>query len=74
MTDWAYVDGETLHINWAEVFDHANYYDAGDTSFDAQLGKLISMIHRGAFERGFESGCKTTHPKEILLAYTMGNA
>lgn len=74
MTDWAYVDGEIIQIDWSEVFDNASNYDAGDTSFDAQLGKLISMVQRRAFERGYLSGCQSKHPQDVLLSYTGGNA
>jgi len=74
MTDWAELNNGIIHIEWQEVFDNANSYDAGDKSFDAQLGKLISEVHRFAFEKGFSAGCASKHPQEVLLSYTGGRA
>jgi hypothetical protein len=49
-------------------------YDAGDKCFDARLAKLITMVQRYSFERGFEAGCNAKHSQERLLAYTGGQA
>lgn len=74
MTEWITMEGDSIQIDWSQVFDHAIDYDAGDNRFDARLAKLISVVHRNAFERGFAAGCATKHPQEALLAYTGGNA
>lgn len=74
MTEWISMEDGTINIDWSQVFDNAMNYDIGDQCFDARLAKIISVVHRNAFERGFAAGCATKHPQEALLAYTGGNA
>jgi|DEB3_MinimDraft_2_1074329.scaffolds.fasta_scaffold02318_6 hypothetical protein len=74
MTEWAYMTEDSIEIDWSQVFDNAMNYDAGDKCFDARLAKLITMVQRYSFERGFEAGCNAKHPQERLLAYTGGQA
>lgn len=66
-------DGRPL-IDWEQAIDNAMAFDAGDRGQDASLGKLITMVQRMAFERGFEAGINTKSSQEHLLLLTMGNA
>jgi len=74
MTEWAFMEGDQIDIDWSTVFDYAMSYDAGDKCFDARLAKLIATVQRMSFEKGFAAGCATKHQQESLLAYTAGHA
>jgi hypothetical protein len=74
MTDWAYLDGDSLVIDWSQVFDNAMNYDAGDKSYDSTLAKLLTLLQRYSFEKGFEEGLNHEAATSKLLAKTGGNA
>ena len=74
MVEWAEVKDGNLVIDWNEVFDKSQDYDHGERSFDSALGKLIALVQKNAFERGFIAGIDARHPEQRLLGYTGGNA
>ena len=74
MTEWAYLDDDSIHIDWSQVFDNAMNYDAGGKCFDARLAKLITLVQRYAYEKGFEEGLNHDATTAKLLAKTGGNA
>lgn len=76
MTDWLHLETKdgSLFIDWDEIFFNANQYDFGDTSFDSQLGKIISLVQKEAFEKGFSAGLEQKSPLSKLLVQTGGRA
>ena len=76
MTDWLHLETRdgSLFIDWDEIFFNANQYDFGDKSFDSQLGKIISLVQKEAFEKGFSAGLEQTSPLSKLLVQTGGRA
>jgi hypothetical protein len=75
MNEWADVsDKGELIIDWDAVFELSLEYDDGMRDFDASLAKLISLVQRFSFERGFEEGIRANKPIEALLTMTMGNS
>lgn len=75
MNEWAHVDDDgKLCIDWETIFEQSIDYDAGANDYDAQLAKLITLIQKFSFERGYEAGIRAKHPVENLLCLTMGNA
>jgi len=74
MTEWASMEGDSIVIDWSQVFDNAMNYDAGDKCFDARLAKLITLVQRYAYEKGFEEGLNHDVATSKLLAKTGGNA
>ena len=73
--EWAEVNKDgNLVIDWNEVFDKSQDYDHGERTFDSALGKLIALVQKNAFERGFIAGIDARHPEQRLLGYTGGNS
>ena len=75
MNEWANIndDGE-LYIDWDMIFELSQEFDMGIKDYDASLAKLITLIQRLSFERGYEAGIRANKPIEALLTMTMGNA
>jgi hypothetical protein len=73
MLTWAHIrhDGD-LVIDWEEVHINSNMYDRGHRNHEAELGKLIAVIQRMCFERGFEEGVKANGLRQLLYE-TGGN-
>jgi hypothetical protein len=75
MVEWAEVNKDgNLVIDWNEVFENSQEYDLGRRTFDSALGKLIAMVQKTSFEKGFLAGIDAKHPEQRLLGYTGGNA
>ena len=64
---------DDLVIDWEEVRMNSNMYDRGHRNRDAEMGKLISVIQRECFERGFEEGVKANGLRQLLYV-TGGNS
>lgn len=73
MFTWAHMNDDEIVIDWEEVRMNSNMYDRGHRNMDAEMGKLISIIQRECFERGFEEGAKATEMRKLLFL-TAGNA
>ena len=54
MNEWANIndDGE-LYIDWDMIFELSQEFDMGIKDYDASLAKLITLIQRLSFERGY---------------------
>lgn len=63
-----------VEIDWELAVLLSMDFDEGDRDDDAMWGKILTAVQRMAFERGYAAGCESTHPRESLLALTMGNA
>ena len=66
-------DGELL-IDWDAVILLSMDFDAGHRDNETSWGKILISVQRMAFERGYAAGCLSKHPRDGLLAFTMGNA
>jgi hypothetical protein len=73
MFTWAHIDKDgDLVIDWEEVRMNSNMFDRGHRNHDAEMGKLLSIIQRMCFERGFEEGVKANGLRQLLYE-TGGN-
>ena len=66
-------DGELI-IDWDTAILLSMDFDAGYRDDETAWGKILISVQRMAFERGYAAGCESKHPREALLALTMGNA
>ena len=73
MFTWAHMNDDDLIIDWEEVRMNSNMYDRGHRNSDAEMGKLISVIQRACFEKGFEEGVKSSDLRQLLYM-TGGNS
>ena len=72
---WADVSNEgELLIDWEEAIANAEAFDSGARDYDAGFGKLIIMVQRMSFERGFKEGIDSKENTSKLLSLTCGNA
>jgi hypothetical protein len=72
---WADVSNEgELLIDWEEAIANAEAFDSGARDYDAGFGKLIIMVQRMSFERGFKEGIDSKDNTSNLLSLTCGNA
>ena len=72
---WADISSEgELLIDWEEAITNADAFDSGSREYDAGFGKLIVMLQRTSFEKGFKKGISSKDGTSILLADTKGNA
>lgn len=75
MIDWAEVNEKgDLVIDWNEVFDNSQDYDHGLKTYGTSLAKIIALVQKDAFEKGYLAGMDAKHPEQRLLAYTGGHA
>lgn len=75
MIDWAEVNEKgDLVIDWNEVFDNSQDYDHGLKTYGTSLAKIIALVQKDAFEKGFLAGMDAKHPEQRLLAYTGGHS
>jgi len=72
---WADVtnDGE-LVLDWDEVASYSRKFDRGYRTYDAALAKMISIIQKASYERGFREGLRSQNLGEQWLAQVAGNA
>lgn len=75
MIKWAEVnDNGDLVIDWQQVFDNSQDYDHGLKTYGTSLAKIIALVQKDSFEKGFLAGIDAKHPEQRLLAYTGGHA
>ena len=75
MVEWAEINKNgDLVINWEEVFENSQDYDHGKRTYDSTLGKLIALVQKEAFEKGFSRGLEQNSPLSKLLVQTGGRA
>lgn len=75
MIKWAEVnDNGDLVIDWQQVFDNSQDYDHGLKTYGTSLAKIIALVQKDSFEKGFLAGMDAKHPEQRLLAYTGGHA
>jgi hypothetical protein len=72
MFTWAHIKDDDLVIDWEEVNRNLNMFERGHRNKDAEMGKLLSIIQRMCFERGFEEGVKANGLRQLLYE-TGGN-
>lgn len=73
MFTWAHIDKDgDLVIDWEEVRMNSNMFDRGHRNHDAEMGKLLSIISRESWERGFSEGAKSEGLRQLLYM-TGGN-
>lgn len=74
MFTWAHIgrDGD-LVIDWDEVRMNSDMFDRGHRNRDAEMGKLIAVISRESWERGFAEGAQADGVKQLLYM-TGGNS
>jgi hypothetical protein len=74
MQSWADVtDGGDLVLDWDEVIAYSRKFDRGYRNYNAALAKMISIIQREAWERGYREGV-IAQGTERSLFLTGGNA
>jgi hypothetical protein len=73
MQSWADVtDNGDLVLDWNEVIAYSGKFDRGYRTNNAALAKMISIIQREAWERGFHDGVVSQgHERSLFL--TGGN-
>ena len=73
MQCWADItdDGELI-LDWKDVQFFSQKFDRGYRNYESNLGKMISIIQRDAWERGYHDGV-IAQGNEKLLFLTGGN-
>lgn len=75
MIEWAEINEKgDLVIDWNEVFDNSQDYDQGLKTYGTSLAKIIALVQKDAFEKGYLAGMDAKHPEQRLLAYTGGHS
>ncbi len=73
MRPWAKLtDGGELVLDWEEVIDYSREFDRGYRNYNSTLAKMISIIQREAWERGYHDGV-VAQGTERSLFMTGGN-
>jgi hypothetical protein len=68
MQSWADItdDGELI-LDWRDVQFFSQKFDRGYRNYESALGKMISIIQREAWERGYHEGVIAQDNAKLLF-------
>lgn len=75
MFTWAHMSfNGDLIIDWEEVRMNSNMFDRGHRNHDAEMGKLLSIVQRECYERGFKDGIRSQDSERMWSSHVQGEA
>ena len=65
---WARLtDDGSLILDWQDVTYYSQKFDRGYRNYESALGKMISIIQREAWERGYHEGVIAQDSEKLLF-------